>query len=240
MAKKLPAAFLQKLQAVEGKRSRIVVEHILEHGFITTEDLQDTYGYDHPPRAVRDVKDQGVPIEMFWTKGKHGRRIGAYRFGDPRQIRGSGHAGRKSFPKRFKQLLVNQHDSRCQICLGSYESRYLQIDHRVPYEVGGDLSDDPEPRDHMLICGSCNRAKSWSCEHCKNWAEAKQVKVCKSCYWANPERYAHLALRLVRRLDVMWTGEEVSEYDQLQDMAKHAHIRLPEFVKAVLRKHLGQ
>jgi hypothetical protein len=28
----------------------------LQHGFVTTEDLSELYGYDHPPRAVRYVR----------------------------------------------------------------------------------------------------------------------------------------------------------------------------------------
>lgn len=51
MAKELPKAFLERLKAVKGKRSRTVVDHILKHGHITTEDLKDTYRYDHPPRG---------------------------------------------------------------------------------------------------------------------------------------------------------------------------------------------
>jgi len=72
----------QKLQSVTGKRSRIVIEHILEHGFITTENLEKIYGYRHPPRAVKDVRDQGIPIETFSVKSSDGRTIAAYRFGD--------------------------------------------------------------------------------------------------------------------------------------------------------------
>ena len=34
----LPAEFLERLKRVTGKRSRIVVDHILEHGFITTDE----------------------------------------------------------------------------------------------------------------------------------------------------------------------------------------------------------
>ena len=50
-----------------------VIDHILRHGFITTQDLKDNYGYNHPPRAVRDVKEHGIPTEMFRVKGSDGR-----------------------------------------------------------------------------------------------------------------------------------------------------------------------
>jgi hypothetical protein len=46
---KLPKAFLERLSAVTGKRPKTVIEHILKHGFVTTQDLRDKYGYNHPP-----------------------------------------------------------------------------------------------------------------------------------------------------------------------------------------------
>jgi hypothetical protein len=93
--------------------------------------------------------------------------------------------------------------------------------------------------DYMVVCGSCNRAKSWSCEHCKNWTHDHATSICQSCYWANPENYAHVALRLIRRLDVTWSGTEVPDYDQLLNLSRHARKKLPDFVKDVLRETLA-
>ena len=237
MAKRLPKAFLKRLEAVTGRRSRIVVDHILKHGYITTDDLKDIYGYDHPPRAVRDVKDQGIPVETYRVVGKRGKRIAAYRFADPADIRGGRHGGRRVFSKKFKDELISLHELRCAICSCDFERRYLQIDHRVPYEVSGDTRGVPHAVDFMLICGSCNRAKSWSCEHCRNWTTDHYSKVCKTCYWVRPEKYVHIALKMVRRLDVVWTEEEVPDFDKLLQMSKDASEALPKFVKDVLRRH---
>ena len=233
---KLPTAFLNRLSSITAKRARTVIDHILEHGFITTEELSEKYGYDHPPRAARDVREQGIPLETFRVTGTHGRRIGAYRFGDPARVRGGKLGGRKAWPKKFKETLVERLDSRCGACFTEYESRYLQIDHRVPFEVAGDPDVELDPDEFMLVCGSCNRAKSWSCEHCKNWTTDHLIDVCQSCYWATPENYLHVALRLVRRLDVTWSDDEVPEYDRLVQMSKHARKKFPDFVKEVLRK----
>ncbi len=52
-------------EKVTAKRPRTVIDHIIKHGSITTEELRFRYGYDHPPRAVRDVRECGVPIETF-------------------------------------------------------------------------------------------------------------------------------------------------------------------------------
>ncbi|MBI3246630.1 MAG: HNH endonuclease [Deltaproteobacteria bacterium] len=236
----MPADFLQKLRAVTAKRPKTAIDHILEFGHITTEELRDKYGYDHPPRAIRDVKEHGIPLEMFRVEGSHGRKIAAYKFGDPSQSRSGGFGGRKAWPKDFKQKLVDTHGARCGICCTAYAARYLQIDHRVPFEVAGDKDEAMDVADYMLVCGSCNRAKSWSCEHCKNWTEDRIVSVCQTCYWANPIDYAHVALRLIRRLDVTWSDSEVPEYDQLLRLSKHARKRLPDFVKEVLRDALGE
>ena len=63
--KNYPPEFLELLKSVQAKRPRTVIEHILENGQITTEELKDIYGYNHPPRAIRDVREQGIPIETF-------------------------------------------------------------------------------------------------------------------------------------------------------------------------------
>jgi len=236
VAQKLPKAFRDRLKAVKGKRSRTVVDHILKHGQITTEDLKETYGYDHPPRAVRDVREQGIPIETFKTVGKHGRSIAAYRFGDPAKVRGSRYAGRSVLSNRFKAVLIARYGSRCAVCSYGYGERYLQIDHRIPYEVAGDERGGLEPGEFMLICGSCNRAKSWSCEHCHNWKSDRDPRVCNTCYWGCPERYVHIALRTIRRLDLVWAEDEVSDYDRLVALSKAVEEELPDFVKEVLRR----
>jgi len=232
----LPEWFIKKAKAVTAKRAKTVIDHIFEHGHITTEELKTLYGYDHPPRAARDVREQGIPLETFRIAGTQGKSIAAYRFADASKIRAGILAGRKVFSKEFKELLVERSGSKCAVCLTEYEARYLQVDHRVPYEVGGEGGGEAAPDEFQLICGSCNRAKSWSCEHCSNWTEYLEPKLCETCYWANPESYKHVALRPVRRLEVVWSEQEVSEYDRLLKLAKRQRQPLPEFVKAVLRK----
>ena len=235
-ASDLPKDFIKKLKSVNAKRPKTVIDHILKHGFVTTEELSELYNYDHAPRAARDVRELGIPLETFRVEGKHGRRIAAYRFGDPSTVRGENICGRKAWPKEFKNQLVSAYKERCAICFTHYEERYLQIDHRVPYEVGGDPKGASELADYMLLCGSCNRAKSWSCEHCENWKINHLIGICKTCYWANPENYKHVALRLIRRLDVTWTEDEVPEYDRIVKLSKYAEKDLPAFVKECLRR----
>jgi hypothetical protein len=232
----LPPEFLEKLRSITAKRAKTVIDRILAHGFITTEELSRKYGYDHAPRAARDVREQGIPLETFKVTGANGRTIAAYRFGDPSEVRAGRMGGRTAWPKDFKNTLATRDGCKCAICTTAYEPRYLQIDHRVPYEVGGDEVGDVVIDDFMLVCGSCNRAKSWSCEHCTNWVEIHDSSVCRKCYWASPTGYLHVALRPIRRLDVTWTESEVQEYERLRELAQVAEQELPEFVKAVLRR----
>jgi hypothetical protein len=234
---KLSKEFLERLRAVTDKRPKTVIEHILKHGLVTTQDLRDKYGYNHPPRAAKDVRDQGIPLETFRVKGKDGRSIAAYRFADPSKIRRGFLGGRRALPKEFRDELAQANGCRCHICLNQFEERYLQIDHRIPYEVAGDVKfDERDSSSYMLLCGSCNRAKSWSCEHCDNWVNRKSPDVCAACYWASPEAYKHVAMQDSRRLDLVWLGEEVAVYDELQEQASAGHQPIPEYVKRVLRE----
>jgi hypothetical protein len=228
----------QLLDFVSSKRARIVIQHILEHGHITTEDLK-RLGYNHPPRAARDVREAGIPLETFRVQSSDGRSIAAYRFGDLSLIRAGRIHGRTTFPKILKDNLYEQSGGKCAICSGHFEKRYLQIDHRVPYEVIGDTQESElEIADLMLVCGEHNRAKSWSCEHCENWLNAKIPQVYKTCYWASPENYTHIALREVRRVDILWTEDEVSAFERLKAAAQQNQVPVPDYVKKIIDAHL--
>ena len=47
--KELPPHFLARLNAVTAKRARTVIDHILAHGQVSTEELRELYGYEHGP-----------------------------------------------------------------------------------------------------------------------------------------------------------------------------------------------
>ena len=226
------------LKSVSSKRARIVIEHILEHGQITTEDLEKM-GYNHPPRAARDVREAGIPLETFRVQSSDRRSIAAYRFGDLSEIREERIQGRKTFPKKLRDDLYKISGGKCAICSGKFGSRYLQIDHKVPYEVAGDEQESEwNTDDYMLLCGSCNRAKSWSCEHCENWLNDKLPQVCETCYWASPENYVHIALREVRRADILWNEDEVKAYERLKKSARRNQAPIPEHVKKIIENYL--
>lgn len=225
--------------SVTAKRPKTVIQHILAHGFITTEELKDQYGYNHPPRAARDVREHGIPLETFRVHGGDGRIIGAYRFGELSNNRFTKLSGRTGLSKKIKDALIEQYGAQCFIYLEPVDVRELQIDHRIPYEVGGDdASSELNPENFMLLSGSANRAKSWSCEQCENWNNQKKISICQTCYWAYPENYSHIAMRQVRRMDLIWEDDEVETYDELRKKAKSLEKEIPTFVKEILKKEV--
>jgi len=211
--------FLAALNAVTAKRPRTVIQHILEHGYITSQELKDVYGYNHPPRAVRDVREQGIPLVTYRTEGTDGRKIAAYRFGDPHDVGNtiSKSAGRTVLSKALKQALIDKYGARCFIYYETMEEHLLQVDHRVPYEIAGE-SDEKDIEQYMLLCPSANRAKSWTCEHCVNWTK-KEPAFCVKCYWAHPEDYAHVAGKQQKAICVVFTGDEIQDYNRLIEIA---------------------
>ena len=129
----LDLALIELCRSVKAKRARTVIDHILENGIITNEELSDMYGYDHPPRAIRDVRENGIPlITHNVTSPKTGRRMGAYTFDDISKIKRGRIGGRKAFSKQFKQELIEIYGARDAFTSEQMHERYLQIDHRVP------------------------------------------------------------------------------------------------------------
>lgn len=233
----LPDEFLALCRSITAKRPKAVIDHILQHGFITTEDLKEIYGYNHPPRAARDVRENGIPLETFRVIGSDGRRIAAYRFGDIGKARFTRLSGRTGLSRQIKETLISQYGCKCFIYLEEVDKRELQIDHRVPFEVDGEP--DLVPDNFMLLCGSANRAKSWSCEHCENWNNIKSKSICLSCYWAYPESYRHIAMRPVRRIDLLWEGDSVEVYERLKQRAISLNKELPDLVKEIIEREIS-
>lgn len=198
------------------RRAKYAVERIIETGYVTTADL-NAMGYDHPPRAIGDIKDAGIKVKKRMVL-VDGRRMARYEL-DPAEGANADMIGRRALGKAFRDRLFQVWKFRCAVCDGRFTSRELQADHRVPYRIAGE-PESVTPEEFMPLCPSCNRAKSWSCETCLNWVR-KEVEVCKSCLWASPNDYSHVATLPERRLYVTWSGEgEISKFDAFVAAAK--------------------
>jgi hypothetical protein len=121
MAKpKYSAKMLAAVAKVTTRRGKILVEHILKHGSVSTEDLETIYGLTDAASAARDVKDAGVPLAKTTGKRKTGRQMAIYSFGDPSLIRGDRFQGRRAFAKGFKEMLIAKYGARWpNTCLGN-------------------------------------------------------------------------------------------------------------------------
>lgn len=110
----------------------------------------------------------------------------------------------------------------------------LQVDHRIPYEIGGEQTGEKIDM-YMLLSPSANRAKSWTCEHCINW-EKRDASFCSSCFWAYPEHYTHIAGRHLRRIVLTFTGNEIEDHNKLIELV--GEDKAEETIKDIIHKYL--
>lgn len=225
---KIPAKLLERINSITNKRARVVLDTLLKKGSISTSELQ-AVGYDHPPRAARDVVELGIALKRVTVKRKDGQSIASYIF-DERELDPL-KTGRVVIAKKERDAIIRRKGSKCNVCRGTNN---LQLDHRIPYQVAGEsqrYEDDP----FQVLDGSCNREKSWECEHCQNWLKAKDLDVCDTCYWANPDQYTHVAMRPERRVDMIWVGGEVKVFERLLTEARRNKRSVAEEIKTKIQ-----
>jgi len=234
---KLSKEILTRLNAITDKRPSTVIQHIIKHGYITTEELANNYGYEHAPRAARDVRERGINLVTYRVKSSDGRNIAAYKFGDPIFVDNkiSKVGGRTALSQALKKALIDKYGAICFVYLQPMEERLLQIDHRIPYEIGGEQTDNIDC--YMLLSPSANRAKSWMCEHCPNWT-IKDIEFCSNCFWAHPENYSHIAGREERQIVITFSDNEIDDYNHLISLVgkEKAEDKIKELIIEYIKK----
>lgn len=228
---KIPNEILKQIKTVTNKRARFVLDAIVKNGAVTTEEISRA-GYEHPPRAARDVRELGFPLRTIRVKHTNGRSIAAYTLPLGGKVE-KGNAGRKDLPKKVRDRIIMEMGGKCRTC-GSKHN--VQLDHRIPYQVAGESLGN-EADSYQLLCGSCNRKKSWACEHCLNWLEDKNVAICSTCYWAGSLTYTHIALQQERRLEIVWHENEIVEFDRMVDIARRHNSTIADQIKSILRSY---
>jgi hypothetical protein len=164
------------------------------------------------------------------VKSSNGRSIAAYVFLENARF-GYDRRGRRILLKKERDAIIEAYGSKCRIC-GTVENP--QVDHCVPFEIGGDpVTDDGSV--FQVLCGSCNRKKSWSCEHCPNWSKDRNPNICVSCYWSGADAYEHIAMEQQRRVDLVWRQDEVADYEKLRKKVRRTAEAIPEYIKRMLR-----
>jgi hypothetical protein len=226
----VPKELRDRIAKVTNKRARFVLDAIVNKGRVTTEEISRG-GYTEPRRAVQDVKDLGFRIKKHTVKHTNGRSsIASYMFDEGKLE--TGKHGRRLLPKKQRDALIHGAGDKCQICGADHN---LQVDHRIPYEVAGE-SQSGEERPYQILCGSCNRKKSWTCEHCQNWLQDKSLDVCGTCYWAEPSAYSHVAMQQQRRVDLVWIGDEVKDFERIKGEASRSRHTVLEEIKRILKR----
>lgn len=233
------SAYLSRVLTVCSSRARFVIEKIQRQGSITSDEIQ-VEGYLHGARAVGDVRDQGVPLVTARTDGKDGRQMAIYTFGLSDDIKPHMFGGRVAFPPSLKPLLIARDGNYCAISKRSLPADKLQIDHRVPYYIAGDPRGARDPAEFMLLSAQMQRAKSWACENCPNGKVGFDVSICRSCYWASPDDYRHVATSHERRLELIFTADETRIFDELKEKASRINLTAQAYAKLTLKEATEQ
>lgn len=232
---KIRAMVERHLAAEPNSRASKALRALLANGSVTTDDLNGL-GYNHPPRAIGDVRDAGIPVVTERARTPDGKAMARYRLGRAEDIQGDRHAGRSVLPRAFKADLLIRYGSADCITGAKLDPRVLQVDHRVPYRVAGDAGmAERDTSAYMLLDASSQRAKSWSCEHCHNYLNLRDPAVCRTCFWAYPEDYQHIAMQPIRRTDVVWKDEDVLVHDRLKETADREGIPMSELLLRLAR-----
>ncbi|HTI67899.1 MAG TPA: hypothetical protein VL460_10195 [Caulobacteraceae bacterium] len=218
------------------KRAANVLKIMLDKGSINTDEIAEL-GYTHPPRAIGDVRDCGIPVITGKGVSKSGRQMAVYSLGVAANIQEGRVGGRSALPKKFKVALIQRYGAVDCITGARLDERVLQLDHRIPYRVDGDVGlSDHDVEAYMLLDASSQRAKSWSCENCPNMDPAARVPmVCRRCFWAFPEDYDHIATEQLRRTDVSWQGADIAIHDHLRDIARDEGVSVAELLRQLAR-----
>ncbi len=228
--------YIDQVLLVCSARGAYVINHIIKHGSITSEEIRNE-GYVHGARAVGDVRDNGLPLITNKTKSSDGRSIAKYIFGSPSDIKRHKYGGRVNFPSSLKKQLVERDGLVCKISQQELPETELQIDHRTPYYISGDIVGERKLDDFMLLSRSMQRAKSWDCENCTNILEHFDTDICKSCYWAYPEKYTHVAMKEMRSINITWEDKEVASYDALEKRCLEENKIVQEYIKQLIRNN---
>jgi hypothetical protein len=233
--------YIDDVLKVCSSRAAYVLGEILQHGEISSETIRNK-GFIHGARAVGDVRDNGIPLITLKTKSNDGRSIARYILGSASEIKRHKFGGRVAFPARLKADLITETGEICAISNQELPASELQIDHRVPYYIAGDINAERNTEEFMLLSRSMQRSKSWACESCENIKVQFDIAICKTCYWAYPEAYDHIAMKRERRIDITFSEAEIDLFERLKALAKEKSQSIQQALLSILttifpRKH---
>lgn len=227
------------LVTAPNSRAAKAIRAMLSKGSVTTDDLA-ALGYNHPPRAIQDIKDATLPVMQMMIRRPDGKRMASYRFPTTSETvvgRALG-SGRLNIRPLFRRKLMQHYGEADTITGAKLPRTMLTVDHRVPFQVSGDAGlEDEDMSQFMLLDRSMQRVKAWACQHCPNVTESLlNSETCRRCFWAYPEDYDHVATQNIRRTDVIWQGDDVPLHDRLRERAQEQGLTVADLLRALARR----
>ncbi len=208
VAERMTAEVLSFITSPErSPRERSTLALCLEQGFVTK---QDCYGMGFDPVVTRDLTKHG--LVFYSQRGQILLDLGASN---------ASLGGFSTLPSRQRDALLADAHFTCVFCRKQYERKFLTADHRVPHRVAGNSLTDAEGlQAYQVACYPCNNRKQQGCRACTNQQTTKDIAKCRTCYWAYPDKYEHIAGKHERRLTlVARTPEEMLVLDEVQKFA---------------------
>ncbi|MCP1575894.1 hypothetical protein J2S30_004273 [Herbaspirillum rubrisubalbicans] len=218
------------------KRGIALLQEIFDNGSVTTEMLEKK-GYRDAASAARDVRDAGIPLITTMVESTTGGRAAQYTLGNSAEIREGRFHGRIAIPKKIRDAVFAHYGFVDWLTRAPMPSTALQVDHRIPFRVAGDLEAPSwNVEDFMPLDRSSQRSKSWACESCRNFA-LLDTSICRKCYWAYPEAYEHIAMKPIRRTEIAWIETDAKLHDRLKAEADAEGISLSDLLLRISRNH---
>lgn len=203
-----PATYLQKLLYGPRLGSNVakIRDGFLRHqGELSSATARALLGPGNDVRRrISDLRDM---------LGHLGGQNGTYLL-EPRAVRGEERIRLR--PDERDAILDGQSCAFCQSVTN------LQADHKVPFQIAGNKEHHRVGLEaYQPACGSCNTKKSSSvCTKCPNQRGARDIDVCRSCYWSSPHDYTHIAMVPERRLVLSARGADVAKIQQVEALAR--------------------
>jgi hypothetical protein len=190
------------------KRACCVRDLLLTQGWVTYAQIKPLY--DCYRRAKRDLIDVGLTLQAKTIHDGHGRTT-LFEF-DPQAFAGQ-QESRLPLSAKDREELKRRFDYKCNLCSTPEHHRHLEADHRIGFDlVGNDLHKAEGLDAFQPLCAPCNDKRQRACMECPN----KDPDTCRSCRWAYPEKYAHVATRPERRAELVIHHPKLAQaFDEL-------------------------
>lgn len=221
-------------------RAKAAADLLMEKGVITKYDFEETHvPVSQAPRAIRDLKDHGIPIETLRkiSVPQAKTKVNRYTLGSIDNINTSMRYGRMYDPTGMKEKLAKLHGDVCVFCGKKLTAKDRELDHKLPVNIFGDLSpvERLNPDNYQLVCRGCNRLKREATSHGAFDDQREGMDIVKQNYWYDPVQYRkNRDDRLYAHNVIVWnTSKDIQAYKQISQYAKDSSKSFQEALKDI-------